>query len=122
MGERRERVAMTERQRDRERQSSNTSSQGRVRGGRREHDREATREIDTCNTSNKGRVREGQRARVAMTERQQESEREMHPTRITKEECERDRERVAMTERQRERDRQSCNTSNQGRVKGGERE
>ena len=69
-----ERVTMTYRQRERE--TCNTNDQGRVRGGRREHDREATREIDTCNTSNKGRVREGQRARVAMTERQQERKRE----------------------------------------------
>ena len=37
------------------------SIQGRVRGGEREKDREATRERETCNTSNQGRVRERER-------------------------------------------------------------
>ena len=41
--------------------------QGRVRGGERDKDMEATRERETCNTSNQGRVRE--RERVTMTER-----------------------------------------------------
>ena len=44
-----------------------TSIHGRVRGGEREKDREATRERETCNTSNQGRVRETER--VTMTER-----------------------------------------------------
>ena len=53
-------MTMTERQRERGRQPSNTSNQGivRERKGERDNDREATREKETCNTSNKGRVTE----------------------------------------------------------------
>ena len=42
-----------------------------------------------------------------------------HEARVTKEESRRDRERMTMTARQRESERKTCNTSNQGRVKGG---
>ena len=70
-----ERETMTERQRDAEKETCNTSNQGRVRERETEsdNDREATRERETCNTSTQGRVCVGGE-RVPMTERQQQSE------------------------------------------------